>query len=390
MSGIGGLTVTLTDTTTKQTVTTTTSGTGSYSLDAPAGDAYVVCIASPTFKNLETAPTSGPACTGVGQAGRGYAITSLGSSGQSGLDFGFEPYGTLSGTVYDDQNQDGAYDSSPLPADTPLSGWSIALYDTSSATPGTPVTTATSDASGAYSVSLPFTPNHAYVVCETPPSAGTWVQTQPRSGSATCKTAGALPNGTAFTPTTASATETANFGNVPGVACTEPMGISGFRVLLPGSTGCKNNTFAFDSGNDANRNGKPFFSLLVGDPTQPLVPAAEKLTFADPIGANGQPLYTGLEYTDTFPVVESSVVAMPYCLVDPLDPGNTSDYEATAPTDLRLADPYTTASGSGAVVPAGATSCVISITTTAPTTAGGNGSLVAYVYSLVDSQAWPT
>jgi hypothetical protein len=293
------------------------------------------------------------------------------------------PFGSVSGKVYRDNSQptNGAFDSG---TDSLLSGWTVNLYDGQ-----TFVASATSAADGTYTVAAQLTTGHTYTVCETPP-AGTWVQSQPAADNACSGLGGNLPKGYQFTASSPSQKVTGkDFGNVGAVECTEPMGPANFKVELPGAAGCKQNTFAFNSGIDPNRNGKPFVSLLVGDPTQAQVPAAERLTFDDPI-VNGQPLYKGLEYTDQFPVDYSNVQPMPYCLINPLDPSNAGDYQVGADSSLFLGHAYIDAAGSSQVLPPGATSCVISITTTAPTTAGGNGKLVADVYSLVDSHSWPT
>lgn len=363
-------------------------GTHSTAYDYRSGTAYNPGDAPGTPTGGPIAPLSGDSAlhaplqsftvapgTNIEQGSQFYTV--------SQLTVCYRPVGSVSGTIYQDNSTptNGAYDSG---VDALLQGWTVDLYDGS-----TFVASTTSASDGTYTVAAPLTTGHIYTVCETPPSS-TWIQSQPASGSYCSGLGGNLPKGYQFTASSTTQKVTGDtFGNVPAVLCSEPMGPDNFKAQLPGANGCKNNTFAFNSGLDPNRNNKPFVSLLVGDPTQPQVPATEKLTFSDPM-INGQPQYKGLEYTDQFPVDYSKVQTMPYCLVNPLDPSNTLDYMTGADPSLILAHLYTDPSNSSQVLPNGATSCVISVTTTAPKTAGGDGTLTAYVYSLVDSQAWPT
>ena len=104
----GGLTVTLFNGSGTSLGTTTTGSDGSYTFAKEnVGAAYKVCIGAPTADAngyLETLPTSGAAC--AAPASVGYTIAKLGVSGQSKQDFGFEPLGSVAGTVYNDVNQD--------------------------------------------------------------------------------------------------------------------------------------------------------------------------------------------------------------------------------------------------------------------------------------------
>lgn len=385
--GIGGLTVTLDDTTTPGTQTATTDAGGNYSFSAAGGDNYTVCIQAPSFANVQTVPASDTgSCTGT----KGYSITNLGSSNGSGLNFGFQPLGSVSGTVYDDLNVNGTDDA----GDTGQAGWTINVYHGTSTTP---VVTTTSASDGSYTASLPLVVGDNYTVCESPPSGdtNTWAQTEPRPAAATiCKDAtvvantGALPNGGTFTPTSATFAATQDFGNADAVACTQPMGIDGYSIVL---ATCKPQTFSITRGIDPNNDNKPYVKLVVGDPTLAPVPAIEKVTFADPI-VGGQPKYTGLEYTDIFPTPNPPYAAMPECQLDPRDPAGVP---AAGQPDMSMATAYSTygapgsSTGSDLVLPPGATSCVIAVTITAPKTSGGDGTMVAYFYSALDSQAWP-
>jgi hypothetical protein len=159
--------------------------------------------------------------------------------------------------------------------------------------------------------------------------------------------------------------------------------------------GClKPNTFAFANGVDPSNNNKNYIGVAVGDPTHSseFAPVVEKITFSDPLKADGSPTFTGLEY------IAGSVTAprrMPSCAPSGvLDPTNTADYGLGAPSDLLLAHAYTAmrTSDTGAPVLPGSTdtACLISITITGSSGTPGTGTLTAYAYFAADSKAWPT
>ncbi len=113
-------------------------------------------------RKLHTAaPSSGAACTAGGQAANGYGFT-LSASGQAGADFGFEPWGSASGTVYNDLNQDGVNNDS-----SPQQGWTVHLSG------GSSLVKTTTSVGRLVHHHAPFSPGTAYTVCETPPS-GLW------------------------------------------------------------------------------------------------------------------------------------------------------------------------------------------------------------------------
>jgi hypothetical protein len=409
-TALSGRVVTVVDTSLNKTVSqqsgSTTDANGNYSVSVPVGDSYTVCIQSPGAAYTQTIPSSGPACP-AGSAPLGYTVSNLGSSGQSSLDFAFmQPY-TISGQVYNDLNLNGTFDPSSglTPTDVTFgSGWTVLLYDTTTGSM-TPVGSGTSDGTGAYSFTAPLIQGHGYKLCVVP-SAGasstTWVQTQPRpSGTTTCTGVAvggrsALTWGAAFTGAGSNVPQ--NFGNAQGSACSSSnaFGSGGILALMPAdsSGGClKPNSFAFANGTDASMGGKPYVGVAVGDPTNTAhwAPVVEKITFTDPLQANGTPQFTGLEY------IAGSVTSptqMQPCTVAAgslLDPANATDYGATAPADMRMNHAYTGLRGteSGApVLPTGQTACLISITITGQS--GGTGTLVAYVYTSADSQAWAT
>ena len=374
-----GLTVTLFNGSGTSIGTTTTASDGTYTFaNQIVGAAYKVCIAAPTADAngyLETTPTSGPAC--AAPASLGYAIAKLGSGGQSNQDFGFEPLGSVAGTVYNDVDQNQANDDG-----SPLAGWTVTLYG------GAQPTSTSSKQDGSYKFTLPFSTSTTYTVCETPP-AGTWAQDEPLPSTPTVCGSGAneLLKGWQFTPQTISDTITGkDFGNVVAVTCNPDGSIptppgSDYDVNLPPSScttdGSKAHTgFVVDSG---VQNGTPYVKLWTGDSQGATVPLLEHINFPDALSPDGTLKYTHLVYTDAFPFT-GALQTMPSCKVDPRDPADHTKL-ATAPVD------YTNPDRAMDVLPSGATSCVIALTTSGTVASGG--SLVADVYSAVDGLRSP-
>jgi hypothetical protein len=291
----------------------------------------------------------------------------------------------IQGTVYHDVDQSGGFNS----GDTRPAGWTVRLYK--DVTPGTPGTgtlmaSASTVATGSYSYhfDLPVDGTH-YRVCEIPTDpapTGTdvWVETQPLPSTATlCGTSGGqLAKGYDFTPTS-SAGATDDFGNIGGFSCSlpAPVGLAPYTVgqCKPGQT----YVFNFGTLDPGTVNAVPFVDYWVGDPSQANVPVVEQLNFDDPI-VSGQPKNSKLLYADggAFPVSLNSLRQMNYCQVDPRTPSGTD-------SDFALSSSYDTLAESGAVLPTGETSCVISIRTTAPLPPDLIGKLQAYVYALGDS-----
>ena len=360
--------------------TTTTASDGSYTFPKESvGAAYKVCIGAPTADAngyLETLPTSGAAC--AAPASVGYTIAKLGVSGQSNQDFGFEPLGSVAGTVYNDVNQNLANDDGSA-----LSGWTVTLYGG-----GQPASMPTGP-DGSYKFKVPFSTSTTYTVCETPKD-GTWAQDVPLPSSpSVCSGANELLKGNQFKPATEDATIIdQDFGNVAAVLCNSQDGSvpspnpGTYDVNVPPSScstgGSKANTgFVVDSG--VQPDGTPYVSVWTGDSQGAKVPLLEHINFPDALTADGTLQYTHLVYTDPFPFT-GTPQTMPSCKVDPRD---SSDHTKLSTSPVN----YTNPDNARAVLPGTATSCVISLTPSG--TAGSGGSLVADVYSDVDGLRSP-
>jgi hypothetical protein len=423
---LSGMLVTVYDTTTgktvaQQTVSTsdsngnrlgsTTNQNGDYAVSVPVGDSYKVCVQSRTGYT-ETSPSGPPSpqCSPPGQAPYGRTVSSLTSSGQSGQDFVFTQQITISGQVYNDLNLNGKFDhlsgsncvdssnnAVPTPCDTTVgTGWTVGLYHTTSGS-STFVASGGTTGSGTYSFTASVIPTDSYKLCVTPPVATKLVQTEPRptSSSPTCDdVTSALQWGFGFTGGTSDVSQ--NFGSAAGFDCSSAnaFGSGGVLALMPGSgSGClKDNTFAFANGVDPSNDGKQYVGVAVGDPTDTtqFAPVVEKITFTDPLQDNGTPQYTGLEYiagsvTSVHPMQSCNIASTAL-----LDAGNSTDYGAGAPTDMRLNQTYAQLLGTetpNPPLPSGETACLISIDITGAS--GGSGTLTAYVYTTADSQAFP-
>lgn len=278
----------------------------------------------------------------------------------------YQPTGSVSGTVYQDLNQNGTNDDS-----SPQSGWTVNLIDK---TANASVGSATSADDGSYTIDALFTAGHTYDVCETQPASDTttWAQTEPAPTAADL-CSGNLQKGYEFTPTSSTQNISGDdFGNVTALGCTG--GIPNTYQIQFAT--CKpNESYVFNSGTTPS--GKPFVSVFPSDQTNPtLVPDVEKITWPyDPTkGQNQFDLY----YTDAYPFNLSNLQAMPFCQVDP----------RTGPDSLTLGSNYNEIGDAGAILPSGATSCLIATTTSTTGTAGA-GTYTAYVYSDLDGLRAP-
>jgi hypothetical protein len=273
----------------------------------------------------------------------------------SNLTFCFDVRGSVSGTVYEDVNQNATNDDA-----SPQSGWTVHLYKGT-----TLVKTTTSGSNGSYAFALEWATGSQYTVCEVPPS-GTWGQTQPSPSSTTiCSGPGELPKGYSFTPTSpAQLLAGYDFGNVGSVPCSSgPFGLPNYQIQF---ATCKpNQSYVFNSGTTPA--GKPYVSVWAGDQTNATeVPLVEKITW--PYGAsNGQNQLT-LLYTDDYPFDLTKVKTMQYCQLDPRELGS----------EFTLQAQYQSSANKGSVLPGTETSCLIT------TTESANATFVAYVYSALD------
>jgi protocatechuate 3,4-dioxygenase beta subunit len=196
-TGLSGVTIELLDTNGNVVATATTGANGSYSFPNVAPGAYTVRETDPagfTSTTLNTLPIS------------------VAPGGAAIANFGNQPQGAVSGTVFNDLNGNGVQD----PGETGLSGVTIELLDTN----GNVVATATTGANGSYS--FPNVAPGAYTVRETDPAGftSTTLNTLPIS---------VAPGGAAI----------ANFGNQPQgtVSGTVFNDLNGNGVQDPGETG---------------------------------------------------------------------------------------------------------------------------------------------------------
>ena len=387
-AGLGNVTVTLKDNTTGYQTTATTPNGGAFSFNQPVGDSYTVCSTLPTGYQ-QSAPTSGGATCTTGATG-GY-LHPVPSTGSTNNNFGFRPLGSVAGTVFNDVNQNLANDDG-----SPLGGWTVTLYGGAQ-----PVST-TSNTDGSYKINAAFSTSTQYTLCETPPSGApagnTWAQDVPLPSSTTVcgpnkngNGASGVPNellkGLQFTPGNGRRHDHRQglraTSRQSRAIPTEPFLLPpGYDVNLPPSTcsttGTKAHTgFVVDSGVEPD--GTPFVSVWTGDSLGAKVPLLEHINFPDALNPDGTLKYTHLVYTDPFPFT-GTPVTMPACKVDPRDASDPTKL-STTPVD------YTSPDNSSAVLPSGATSCVISLTTSGTVASGG--SLDAEVYSAVDGLRQP-
>jgi SdrD B-like protein len=272
----------------------------------------------------------------------------------SNLTFCFDVAGSVSGTVYQDVNQNAKNDDG-----SPQAGWTVHLYQGTNLVKST-----TSGSNGSYSFALQLAPGSQYTVCEAPPS-GTWAQTQPSPSSANvCSASDELAKGYQFTPTSASQKITGDdFGNAGSTTCTPaPFGLPNYQIQF---ATCKpDQSYVFSSGTTPA--GKPYVSVWAGDQTNATeVPLVEKITW--PYDATkGQNQFTVL-YTDDYPFDLTKVKTMQYCQLDPRDG-----------SEFTLQAQYQSSSSKGSVLPGTETSCLIS------TTESADGTFRAYIYSTLD------
>ena len=273
-------------------------------------------------------------------------------------------YGTISGTVWQDTNENATRDATPpepVQGGVPinlykktLAGWSLSK-SVPSATDGT--------------YTLPMVRfGRTYLVCEHP--VGVWVQSKPSVATPPCETNGNKANGYALTSFAASVTGE-DFGNVPAVMPKCDSTFTGGSTdgtfdytaqLTAGTSGCKNSALVMVTYNDGTRRVAtlhPAGNAGTGCPGPTCLSVVERIRWGNlPLKQN--PIT--LRYDDTYPYGDVTQ-EMPMCIRDPRpDPVN---------------HPFVLGSNPASVLPAPHTSCMIISTETA-------GTYEAYIYSSVD------
>lgn len=284
---------------------------------------------------------------------------------------------SLSGTVYNDLDQNGTQGTT----EPGLSGWTVTLYkDGVAQSPAD-----TTGASGSYSFSVPYDESATYTVCEAPPSDGTtWDQTTPAASSPPVCSSPDLSNGYTVTSTP---TQPLDFGNVQTFLCSssDPLGPTYYTIGT-----CKTgDTYTFPLGTvpagtmvgGVDIGGNPYIGYSTTGPTSGTVPTVEHLVVPDPYDGT-QPKYTKVLYTTGSDL--STLTLMPYCNFDPRSDPSSDPFALASPYGDVPPDPADT--GPDGVIPGTDVACVISVTTSAPTAAGGTGTLDAWVYALDDAR----
>src|SRR5207244_1976340 len=206
-TGLAGLAVTVTNAGGTSVGTGTTDASGAYSVTVPQGGPYKVCIQQPS-STKETVPTSTTAgnatCSTTGQAQYGYSAT-VGSSGVSGLNFGFQSVASITVNAFIDNNGNGSNDSGDGAAST-----GVQLFDVSGNAVGSQQTTT----GGTYTFNnLPV--GQTYKVCVVTPSGGSYNETVPTSSTTNHASCTGSYTSVGYSYTSFSANQTANFGFVP-------------------------------------------------------------------------------------------------------------------------------------------------------------------------------
>lgn len=284
----------------------------------------------------------------------------------SHVSFCYSTKGSISGTVYNDLDSNGALKTSS-PAEPGLAGWTVKAYNSS----GTAVATSgPTGSNGSYTLSN-LELGSTYAICATP-SSGLWALTEPTSTPSACSTS---PGGRGWSvELLASATK--NFGAQSGVipTCNTPFSGQAFgsaagnveysAQLVPQGTECKDGFVVMYS---YLPNTNELFATLH--------PPAENLNdpweVVEHIHWEGITLDTQnpitLWYDDSFPYDGNPHTNLVPCNLDPRD----------GPNDFELPASH------GDLTPGTETSCMLSSTDSA-----GSGpddrSYDAWIYSNVD------
>jgi len=274
-------------------------------------------------------------------------------------------YGTISGTVWQDTNDNAKRDTTvpePVQVGVPinlykktLAGWSLSK-------------SVLSVADGTYT--LPMVRfGRTYLVCETSPS-GVWVQSTPSVATPPCEANANKANGYVLTSFAASVTGK-DFGNVPAVIPTcdgktftggSTEGTFDYTAQLAVGGVCKHSALVMGTYIDGNRRVAtlhPTGTAGSGCPGPTCLPVVERIRWGN-LPLIQHPLK--LWYDDTYPYGDVTQ-EMPWCTRDPRpDPAHF---------------PFGLGSDLQGVLPGTHTSCMIISTETA-------GTYEAYVFSSVD------
>ncbi len=321
------------------------------------------------------------------------------------------PCGTISGTIWNDQNENGGKDGfeNPQTTGSATSSWSVKLYQkpiggsyslfSASLTYG--------GVNGSYTFSnVPFGPD--YLVCEVAPSGTTWTQTESATvpgAPATASQCGSdLPKGWTFASFAANAT--GDFGNAVTVSVTCDATANGnptFSVQVGSGTNCKlgNSTanYVYEKWTEGTTQVAAFHPVnpssgcvLTSTSTTPNVCTyfVQRVTWTFATTEQPDRANRSLKYDDVpgptplSTIVGYSVEPMLYCKKDPRIAGSDLALQA------NLGSPATVNS---TVLPVNSpvrvdkdleTSCLITSTETAKT----NGTIerVDYVFTAVDGR----
>ncbi len=183
-NGLSGWTVNLSQVGTDMTKSITTGSTGTYAFDALSDGEYHICevpaVASPAWSETAQTPSQfNFDCDGV----QGYDVFVTNGNMQWHEDFGnyqaptpvvpVTPTGEISGTVYNDANNNGVFEFS----ENGIVGWTVNLFGSTNSLE-TPLMSTTTDATGSYL--FENLPNDTYHICEViPTTSPVWTETAP-------------------------------------------------------------------------------------------------------------------------------------------------------------------------------------------------------------------
>jgi hypothetical protein len=243
---------------------------------------------------------------------------------------------TISGTVFNDKNENGAPDSASFET---RQAWNISLYKKNTLGTYDPADSTTSDGTtGLYSFTV--SKNKDYVVCETAPS-GSWVQTVPSTTPSPCATGSQEPNGWSLTNVTANQSNK-DFGNLATTVlqCGETAsGNTQYTVKAGSDSNCKTGTSSVDyiyekwtEGTDQFAAFHPALSgatcNVASTTPQTCTYFVMKVTWSFGTDLQPDPANRSLKYDDFKPAGGTfSYEPMRYCQVDPRVSGSELDLQ---------------------------------------------------------------